>query len=145
MISMNLKQLRKKHQYTQEEVAEKVNVSRQAVAKWEKGESTPDITICIELAKLYDVTLDDLVNYQDEVGLGIAPKGKHLFGVAVVGERGQIVIPKKARDVFKIEVGDALIIVGDEERGLAIIPESYTQKFFSEALRINELEREDSK
>lgn len=144
MISVNLKQLRKKHQYTQEEVAEKINVSRQAVAKWEKGESIPDMTSCIELAKLYDVTLDDLVNHQDEIWLGIAPKGKHLFGVAVVGERGQIVIPKRARDLFKIEVGDALVIVGDEERGLAIIPESYTQKFFSEALRMNKLEREES-
>ncbi|MEC1178234.1 helix-turn-helix domain-containing protein [Metasolibacillus meyeri] len=142
MISMNLKQLRKKHQYTQEEVAEKINVSRQAVAKWEKGESIPDMASCMALAKLYDVTLDDLVNHQDEVGLGIAPKGKHLFGVAIVGERGQIVIPKKARDLFKIEVGDSLIILGDEDRGLAIVPESYTQKFFKEALRINEEDKE---
>ncbi|WP_107841179.1 helix-turn-helix domain-containing protein [Metasolibacillus meyeri] len=142
MISMNLKQLRKKHQYTQEEVAEKINVSRQAVAKWEKGESIPDMASCMALAKLYDVTLDDLVNHQDEIGLGIAPKGKHLFGVAIVGERGQIVIPKKARDLFKIEVGDSLIILGDEDRGLAIVPESYTQKFFKEALRINEEDKE---
>lgn len=142
MISMNLKQLRKKHHYTQEEVAEKINVSRQAVAKWEKGESAPDLTSCMALAKLYDVTLDVLVNHQDEMGLGIAPKGKHLFGVAVVGERGQIVIPKKARDLFKIEVGDSLIILGDEERGLAIVPESYTQKFFKEALRVNEEDNE---
>ncbi len=139
---MNLKQLRKKHQYTQEEVAEKINVSRQAVAKWEKGESIPDMASCMALAKLYDVTLDDLVNHQDEIGLGIAPKGKHLFGVAIVGERGQIVIPKKARDLFKIEVGDSLIILGDEDRGLAIVPESYTQKFFKEALRINEEDKE---
>ena len=144
MISMNLKELRKQHHYTQEDVAEKINVSRQAVAKWEKGESTPDIESCIALARLYQVTLDDLVNYQSDMGLGIPPKGKHLFGVAVVGERGQIVIPKKARDLFKIEVGDSLIIVGDEERGLAIVPESYTQKFFDQALTVNKHTRGDA-
>ena len=39
MISLNLKRLRKYHQYTQEEVAERINVSRQAIAKWENGVS----------------------------------------------------------------------------------------------------------
>ncbi|MEE1237138.1 MAG: helix-turn-helix transcriptional regulator, partial [Turicibacter sp.] len=43
MISMNLRRLRKIHQYTQENVAEKLNVSRQSIAKWESGETTPDL------------------------------------------------------------------------------------------------------
>ncbi|WP_255614982.1 helix-turn-helix domain-containing protein, partial [Clostridioides sp. ZZV14-6048] len=41
-----MKRLRKIHQYTQEELAEKLNISRQSVAKWENGESTPDIDSC---------------------------------------------------------------------------------------------------
>lgn len=49
------------------------------------------------------------------------PKGKHLFGLVTVGTKGQIVIPKKARDVFHIEPGDSLVLVGDEKEGLAII------------------------
>ena len=49
MISRNLKSLRKKNQYTQEEIAEKINVSRQSVAKWENWESNPDIESCITL------------------------------------------------------------------------------------------------
>ena len=53
MINMNLKKLRKKFRYTQEEVAEKIGVSRQAVAKWENGETVPDINNCIALAEFY--------------------------------------------------------------------------------------------
>lgn len=122
MISRNLKSLRKKNQYTQEEIAEKINVSRQSVAKWENGESNPDIESCIKLANLYNVKLDDLVNHsEEETGIGVPPKGKFFFGSVVVGERDQIVIPKEARIVFNINAGDKLLILGDEERGLGIV------------------------
>ena len=122
MISMNLKRLRKEHQYTQENVAEKINVSRQSIAKWENGESTPDIDSLIKLSKLYSVSLDNLVNHsEDKSGIGIPPKGRHFFGAVSVGERGQIVIPKEAREVFNINSGDKLLVLGDEERGIAII------------------------
>ena len=132
MINMNLKNLRNHHRLTQEDVAEHLQVSRQAVAKWEKGESMPDIENCMALAKLYNVTLDNLVNFEDAgTGLNVPPKGKHFFGAVTVGERGQIVIPKKARDVFHIKPGHTVVIVGDEERGLAIVPESYMNVFFN--------------
>ena len=132
MINMNLKNLRNHHGYTQEDVAEHLQVSRQAVAKWEKGESIPDIENCMALAKLYNVTLDNLVNFDDAgTGLNVPPKGKHFFGAVTVGERGQIVIPKNARDVFHIKPGHTVIVVGDEERGLAIVPETYMNIFFN--------------
>ena len=132
MINMNLKNLRNYHGYTQEEVAEHLQVSRQAVAKWEKGDSMPDIENCMALAKLYNVTLDNLVNFEDAgTGLNVPPKGKHFFGAVTVGERGQIVIPKKARDVFHIKPGHTVIIVGDDARGLGIVPESYMNNFFN--------------
>ena len=51
------------------------------------------------------------------------PKGKYAWTVTV-GEKGQIVIPKQAREVFEINPGDTLIILGDEKRGLAIPPKS---------------------
>ena len=122
MISMNLKRLRKEHQYTQEKVAEKINVSRQSIAKWENGECTPDIDSLIKLSKLYNVSLDNLVNHsEDKSGIGIPPKGRYFFGAVSVGERGQIVIPKEAREVFNINSGDKLLVLGDEERGIAII------------------------
>lgn len=50
-----------------------------------------------------------------------APKGKHLFGTVKVGEKGQIVIPKDAREIFNIKPGDSLIVLGDEASGLAIM------------------------
>lgn len=51
------------------------------------------------------------------------PKGKYAWTVTV-GEKGQIVIPKQAREIFGIAPGDTLILLGDEERGLAIPPKS---------------------
>jgi len=119
---MNLKTLRKINKYTQEEVAEKINVSRQSVAKWENNESVPDINSCVKLTKLYNVTLDNLVNYSEEKsGVAIPPKGKYFFGSVTVGERGQIVIPKEARELFDINTGDKLLVLGDEEKGIAIV------------------------
>lgn len=48
-------------------------------------------------------------------------KGQHIFGTVKVGERGQIVIPKEAREIFDINSGDTLLVLGDEEQGLAIV------------------------
>lgn len=45
------------------------------------------------------------------------PEGKHIFGTVKVGQKGQIVIPKAARDVFKIKPGDSLLVLGDEKQG----------------------------
>ena len=49
------------------------------------------------------------------------PKGKYAWTVTV-GEKGQIVIPKQAREIFGIQSGDTLVLLGDEKRGLAIPP-----------------------
>ena len=48
------------------------------------------------------------------------PKGKHLFGTVKVGEKGQIVIPKEARELFGIGAGDTLLILGDESTGIIV-------------------------
>ena len=123
MFKDNLISLRKMRQMTQEDIAEKLGVSRQSVAKWESGETVPDLDKCRMLADIFDVTLDDLANYESEenLGLGLPPKGKHLFGMVTVGEKGQIVIPAKARKLFNISAGDRLVILGDENQGIAIL------------------------
>ena len=126
LIFQNLSALRQYHKYSQQEVAEKVGVSRQAVAKWESGETVPDILNCNALAELYDVSLDSLIHYdQEKEHMPIPPKGKHLFGTVKVGDRGQIVLPKKARDLFRIKQGDLLVVLGDENpetAGIALVP-----------------------
>ncbi|MDE7339541.1 MAG: helix-turn-helix domain-containing protein [Lachnospiraceae bacterium] len=133
MLGENLLHLRKLAGFSQEEIAGRIGVSRQALAKWETGETIPDVEKCLKLAQIYNVSLDDLVNYSEtHTGLPIPPKGKYFFGAVTVGEKGQIVIPKKARDVFKIKKGGRLILLGDEEQGLALIPEEQFLAVYNE-------------
>ena len=140
MFKDKIVQLRKINQMTQEDVAEAVGVSRQAVAKWESGESIPDLDKSRLLAETFGVSLDDLVNYEpeDNMGLGVAPKGKHLFGLVTVGNKGQIVIPAKARKVFDIAPGDSLVVLGDEGQGLAVIKADH---FLSLANMVSKLKK----
>ena len=120
-------ELRKLNNLSQEEIAEKIGVSRQTLSKYETGESLPDIERCKQLADLFGVTMDDLISYEkndsDNLGYAIPPKGKHIFGMVKVGDKGQIVIPAKARKIFDINPGDRLLVLGDEGQGLAIIKE----------------------
>ncbi|MBP5437757.1 MAG: helix-turn-helix domain-containing protein [Treponema sp.] len=140
MFKDNLAQMRKVLQLTQEDVAEKLGVTRQSVAKWESGESIPDLDKCKQLADIFEVSLDDLANYEPEknLGLGLPPKGKHLFGLVTVGDKGQIVIPAKARKIFDISTGDQLVVLGDEGQGLALIK---SEKFLSLANMVSKLKK----
>lgn len=120
MIDANIKYLRKRAGLSQEELAEKIDVSRQSVAKWENGESLPDIIKCRDLAMLFGTTIDNLINYSfedDEMTDNKTSDGKYVFGLVKVGERGQIVIPKKAREIFNIKTGNRLIVLGDTKQG----------------------------
>ena len=66
-IADRLIKLRKKYGYSQEELADKLGLSRQAVSKWERAEASPDTDNLICLAKLYGVSLDELLNTDDSV------------------------------------------------------------------------------
>ena len=151
-IARNLTTLRQLHKYSQENVAEQIGVSRQAVAKWEAGESVPDIINCDALAQLYNVELNDLIHHnQEQTGLNIPPKGKHIFGTVRVGERGQIVLPKQARDVFNIKSGNRLVILGDESLdhpGIALMKEEFflgITQLFKTALNMADVPDEKEK
>ncbi|MDD7680810.1 MAG: AbrB/MazE/SpoVT family DNA-binding domain-containing protein, partial [Stecheria intestinalis] len=91
---------------------------------------------CKMLAEIFEVSLDDLANYEsdDSMGMALPPKGKHLFGMVTVGDKGQIVIPAKARKIFEISPGDQLVVLGDERQGLAIM-KSESFLAFADAVR----------
>ena len=59
--------------------------------------------------------------------------GKYIFGVVKVGDKGQIVIPKDARQVYDIKPGDALIMLGDE-RGIALLKTEIFQNVIDQAM-----------
>ena len=127
MFKDNLLALRKIHDMSQEELADAIGVSRQTLSKYETGESLPDIEKCMLIADVFGVTIDDLLNHdpqaEDSLGLAVPPRGKHIFGMVKMGDKGQIVIPAKARKIFDLNPGDNLLVLGDEGQGLAIIKE----------------------
>ena len=126
MIGDNLLSLRKIKGKTQEEVASAIGVTRQALSKWENNESMPDIINCVSLADYYGVTVDDMINFSisEMKGFPVPPKGKHLFGVVTMGAKGQIVIPRKARELFNISPGDRIVVLGSDGEGIALIKEA---------------------
>jgi AbrB family looped-hinge helix DNA binding protein len=130
MISANIASLRKKKGLSQEALADKIGVSRQTIAKWESGESAPDVVHCDAMADLFDVTLDALVH--ENMEMGPPPQGRYIFGTVTVGEKGQIVIPVKARRVFNIKPGDDLMVLGADNQGLALM----RADFFLEAAKV---------
>ena len=61
-------------------------------------------------------------------------KGKHIFGTVKVGEKGQIVIPKEAREIFGIKPGDLLLVIGEDGRGLTILKEDDVRELVNKIL-----------
>ncbi len=130
MLRDNLIMLRSMNGFSQEEVSERIGISRQAYAKWESGKTVPDIEKCLLLAELYGVTIDSLVktNKLEEKVVPPAPAGKNIWGAVTLNERGQIVIPKAARDHFGFTEGQRLILLSADEEGLALVPAEWFEK-----------------
>ena len=61
MLGQNLKDMRIRNKYNQEDIAEQLGVTKQTISNWEKGKRTPDINHLIKLANIYQVTLDSLI------------------------------------------------------------------------------------
>lgn len=145
MFADNLMYLRNIKGLSQEQVAEVIGISRQSYSKWEQGETFPDIDKCDKLAKFYGVTIDSLVHSDDKVGktkVAPAPIGKHIFGTVTVGSKGQIVIPKAARDTFNLTDGDKLVILGDESEGIALIKSEIFEKKMQKMLELSQYSAE---
>ena len=141
MLKENLTMLRGINGYSQEEIAERIGISRQAYAKWESGATIPDVEKCRRLAEVYGVTVDALLKTEQVDGAGVlppAPKGKNVWGSVVMNERGQLVIPKAAREHFGFEPGQRFIVLSEDSEGLALVP---AEIFEEKMRRLTELAR----
>ena len=136
MLADNLILLRGLKGLTQEQAAEIAGVTRQSYSKWEQGETVPDIEKCDRLARHYGVTLDQ--NRVGHTALAPAPAGKHLWGAVTLGARGQIVIPKAAREMFDLKEGDRLIVLGDEGEGIALVKAEDFERKMQKALEMSQ-------
>lgn len=148
MLADNLILLRTLKDMTQEQIAEVIGISRQSYAKWEQGETIPDIEKCDRLAKFYGISIDALIHQNNRVGttqIAPAPVGKHLWGTVVIGSKGQIVIPKVARELFGLKEGDRLVILGDEAEGIALVKAVDFEKKMQEALKMSQQLAEENK
>lgn len=136
MLADNLVMLRNLKGLTQEQVAEVIGISRQSYAKWEQGETIPDIEKCDKLAKFYGISIDALIHQNNAVGqTRIAP--------APIGSKGQIVIPKAARDTFNLKEGDSLVVLGDDAEGIALIKSVDFENKIQEAMRLSQQKAEE--
>ena len=141
MFADNLILLRNGKGMSQEQIAEIIGISRQSYAKWEQGETIPDIEKCDRLAEFYGITIDALMHQNNSVGnirIAPAPVGKYLFGTITVGSKGQIVIPKAAREMFRLKEGDRLVVLGDKAEGIALVKSEDFENKMREALKISQ-------
>ena len=126
MLADNLIFLRNIKGLTQEQVAEVIGISRQSYSKWEQGETYPDIDKC-----------DKQDNKVDDIKIAPAPIGKHLWGTVTIGSKGQIVIPKAARETFELNEGDRLVVLGDDAEGIALVKANVFEQRVQEVLKLS--------
>ena len=137
MLKKNLVMLRRLHGFSQEQIADRIGISRQAYAKWETGATIPDIEKCSLLAEVYGTTIDSLIKTETVEGRTIppAPRGKDVWGSVTINDRGQLVIPKGARDKFGLTGGQRMIIISDEH-GIALIPAEFFEQMMKKVIEL---------
>ncbi len=146
MLKDNLVMLRNLHGFSQEAISEKIGISRQAYAKWESGATVPDIEKCSLLAKVYGTTVDSLIKTETIDGkenIPPAPKGKNIWGSVTINERGQLVIPKAAREIFGLTGGQRLIVLSDDKEGIALVPAEMFEERMKKAMELSSFKSEE--
>lgn len=122
-IADNLKVLRYKNGYTLEALAEIISVSRQSVAKWESGDSVPDIVNCVKLASLYKISLDELVNMslKDMINNAFVPEDGRICGVLEIQPQNALRMPDTVMEMFDLHCGDKILLLADRKQGMALV------------------------
>lgn len=123
-----IKRARGKLGLTQNEVADAADIDVRTVLNIENYKGNPKMEVLYPLVRVLKIDAREIFNPEirrespalRQLRLLSMPKGKYIFGTVKVGERGQIVIPKEARELFDINPGDTLLVMGDKEQGIAI-------------------------
>ena len=108
-IADRLIKLRKQYGYSQEELADKLGLSRQAVSKWERAEASPDTDNLICLAKLYNISLDELLSTDDDLETVVKEQVKHDEETEEVNEE-----PKKETK-RGVDINEEGVFIRDDE------------------------------
>ena len=106
-----------------EALAEIISVSRQTVAKWESGESYPDIMNCMKLASLYKISLDELVYkpLREAQANEFSSDCNKICGILEIAESGVINLPESLMKMFDMKTGDKVLLLADRREGIAIV------------------------
>ena len=122
-ITNNLIFMRHKYGYTMEALAEIISVSRQTVAKWESGESYPDIMNCMKLATLYKISLDELVYkpLREAQANEFSSDCNKICGILEIADNGVINLPESLMKMFDMKTGDKVLLLADRREGIAIV------------------------
>lgn len=141
MFRENIIRLRSIHNMSQEEVASRIGISRQAYQKWESGESIPDINKCASLASIYGVSIDSLIEKENSLfpSLPPSPKGKNIWGSVTLSEKGEIVIPQEAREKLGFTSGMRIVVLSDEY-GIALLSADTFEREMKKAIELSRRE-----
>ena len=108
---------------SQLELAERLEVSRQSISKWETDASVPELEKLVNLCEVFEVTLDELVNkpMRDMETVGYATDGNRVCGVLDLEEEGVIRLPRPVMELFDIKAGEKILLLADKKQGIAIV------------------------
>lgn len=123
IFSKQILALRRWYRYSQEDFGDLAGVTRQTVAKWEQGKCVPDILTVKKLADALKITVDAIFSFDEETkNVDPGKKTRYIFDTVRVESGGIVRIPKEAREVMDIKVGDEMLLLGDIERGIELLP-----------------------
>ena len=80
-IANNIKKYRQKQKMTQDELAEKLNVTRQAVSNWETGKTQPDIDTLAQIAEVFDISIEELIYEEKKTKIEVVKEGSGKAGI----------------------------------------------------------------
>ena len=128
MFSEKLKKLRKENNLTQEELADKLNISRQAITKWETTNAIPDIDNLKELSILFNVSIDELVRDDKDVKINIINKYSYLKEIEIDHIKHFDIVTSKVNEVNIISIKDELVKVELLSNEESMLDEIFTIK-----------------